>query len=75
MIVCEYTCGLCGVVRAKVEVEERGEEDVIEWTTKVMTPALVRDHEMRSPNCHPKKFTEVYIPITGAKKIGGPAIQ
>lgn len=69
-----YSCPDCGLQRVRCEVPTRVEEDVIAW----MNAALVHigaDHGRRSPGCHPKEFTDVMIPMTGANKIGGPAVQ
>lgn len=77
-ITCKYSCVECGLHRVEVEVPARSDdpaEDAVTWLEKIATPALVRDHERRSPNCHPKTFSEVMIPVTGVDKIGGVAIQ
>ena len=75
-IVCKYTCGLCEINEQPVSVPARTGEDVIEWVRLMMTPALMRDHLQRSPDCHPKEFESVMIPIPpGIKKIGGPVIN
>jgi hypothetical protein len=75
LIDCMYSCTLCGIVKAHVNVRARELENVLEWTENVLTPALVKDHDRRSPHCHPKSFSEVYIPMTGAKMVGGPCEQ
>lgn len=75
-ITCMYTCALCGIVKAHVQVPAREEsQDVVTWVREIAAVALAIDHNQRSPDCHPKEFTEIYIPITGAKIIGGPTLQ
>jgi hypothetical protein len=37
--------------------------------------ALSADHRRRSPRCTPKTLSEVMIPIAGADRIGGPAVN
>jgi len=70
-IQCKYSCDLCGIKRQIVTVAARQEEDVTTWMDKLCIPALVEDHRQRSPNCQPKSFTEVMIPITDdTEKIG-----
>lgn len=76
MITCKYTCGLCGITKQDVGVPARFGEEVTVWLRVMMTPALVRDHQKRSPDCHPTEFDSVWIPIPdGTKKIGGPVVQ
>jgi hypothetical protein len=75
VIACKYSCPLCGLRRVTVYVSIRLNEDVVEWMNKQVTPALMRDHEFRSPGCRATEFSEVMIPVTGANKIGGPTIQ
>lgn len=72
VIVCMYSCHLCGVHRVAVNVPVRTSEDVNVWMDDVAIPALVRDHESRSPGCKPSTFSEVMIPMTGRAKVGGP---
>lgn len=73
---CMYSCTVCGIVKAHVKVRLREEaENVVDWLQKVATPAFVADHERRSPDCRPTFFADVYIPISGAKFIGGPSVQ
>ena len=69
----QYSCVMCGIKRQVVEVPARTAEDVVVWMKQIMTPALVRDHEARSPFCHPKTLSEVLIPIEGASQVGGAA--
>lgn len=68
-----YACGLCNSERFEVEVNDRGQENVVQWMELVVTPALVLDHEMRSPGCKPSVFKEVLIPVPdGTEAIGKP---
>lgn len=69
-----YSCDLCGLKDVAVDVPMRGEEDVLQWMDKTVIH-LGNDHFRRHPECHPEKLTNIKIPITGAEKIGGPAIQ
>lgn len=76
MIKVMYSCNLCGLHKVVVEIEPRDpKQDVAAWMEKFLTPAVGGDHAQRSPGCHPETLSEVYIPVTGAAYIGGPAIQ
>lgn len=76
MIACKYTCADCGIKKQDVYVHARCGERVVDWFRNVMTPALVADHRMRSPDCHPTEFEQVLIPIpSGTEKIGGPVVN
>lgn len=68
-----YSCRVCGLMRVPVQVPARGEEDVVAWVEKVLTPALVADHKRRSFLCRPDTLSDVMIPVTGADKVGGAA--
>jgi len=70
-----YTCDGCNLKDAKVAVPARTTEDVVTWTQKIMAQAIADDHFRRSPHCYSKTMATVKIPITGANKIGGPALQ
>lgn len=70
-----YSCPLCNVVKAEVDVPARGAEDVITWTEKVMIIALAQDHARRSPTCRPRKLVDIMIPLTGTDRVGGPVGQ
>jgi hypothetical protein len=73
---CMYSCAVCGISKAHVKVPARLEgEGIREWLEQVAGVALAEDHERRSPGCHPNTLSEVYIPTTGAKFIGGPSVQ
>ncbi len=67
-IQCKYSCNACHVHRQSVTVEAREDQDVVTWLNTVCVPAMMRDHETRSPGCNPGKFDEVMIPL---KKDGG----
>lgn len=59
-----YSCNLCGIKDASVMVDQReDDEPLIMWMNK-MTQALCQHHDHRSPQCHPKKLSEVKIPIS-----------
>lgn len=73
-ILCYYSCHLCGLTKIPVEVPVRGEEDVITWVTETAR-LMSRDHDARSPDCHPKELHDLMIPVSGADKIGGPSIS
>jgi hypothetical protein len=72
---CKYSCSLCGIYRQEVDVQSRQDELITDWMDNVMIPALVADHEVRSPNCHPTKLSEVMIPMMGSNQIGGCAFN
>lgn len=74
-ITVKYSCSECGLHRVECAVEERGpEQTVVEWMDKV-TWALSRDHDRLSPGCHPQQLSELMIPMTGRKSVGGPVVQ
>lgn len=73
-ITCFYSCDLCGLTKTPVEVPARGEEDVRVWMDATIR-LISRDHDRRSPDCHPDRLHNLLIPMTGAAKIGGPAVQ
>ena len=73
MIKILYTCDLCGIKDAEVEVRERGdEEDIRDWM-QALTVAAGVDHAHKSPLCHPGTLTNVKIPISpSGGRIGDP---
>ena len=76
MIPVLYSCVLCGIQKRECMVPERGEtEDVVHWMRDTLPRSVQADHLAVSPNCTADKISEVYIPIDGADKIGGPPIQ
>lgn len=71
-----YSCHACGIEKAEVPVRYRSSsEEVLDWMLQVLTPALLADHDSRSPHCRPEGLDDVMIPITGAQYIGGPCLQ
>jgi hypothetical protein len=73
---CMYSCNFCGIHKASVDVPaRRDDQDVVVWVKEVAAVALSEDHSRRSPACTPLTLSEVYIPVDGAKFIGGPIEQ
>ena len=59
----KYSCTLCGLHRVTCGVEQRVDgQDIVEWMES-LGEALSRDHDKRSPGCHPKSLSEVMIPL------------
>ena len=71
----KYSCAACGIHRIVVQVPARQAEGVIDWVEKTMAQAISDDHTQRSPHCPSRTMSEVMIPMTGAEKVGGPAVQ
>ena len=71
----KYSCAACGIHRISVKVQARQFENVIDWVEKTMAQAISDDHSQRSPHCISRTMSEVMIPMTGAEKVGGPAVQ
>ena len=74
-IAVRYSCYECGLRRIPVDVPARTGEDVVMWMRAILTPALVADHQKRSPRCRPETFAEVMIPMTGTDRVGGAPVQ
>jgi len=75
MIDIRYSCHLCGLEKVHCDVPEREEgTDVVAWV-KMASARLSEDYARRSPDCHPESLSDVLIPVSGAKYIGGPAVQ
>jgi len=73
---CLYSCNVCGIKDAEVQVPARGAEDVIAWMNGTLTPHLVADHEQRSPGCRPQSLSQVKIPMpAGTDRVGGAPAQ
>ena len=73
---CMYSCLQCGIVKAPVDVPVRGEdEDMGHWVSETVGWAIKRDHDQRSPACGATKIDQVWIPLSGRDKVGGPEIQ
>lgn len=70
-----YSCSGCGLIKAKCEVPARTTEDVVVWTRDILGGAVGSDHHKRSPSCTSDTMSEVWIPITGSDKVGGPSLQ
>ena len=67
-----YSCDPCGVRRREVAVRERGPaEDVKAWTDATVR-AIARHHREQCPFCQADTLSELMIPLTGRRKIGGP---
>ena len=76
MITVRYSCHDCGLEDVPCDVPERADPtDIANWVQFVLADALYNDHRLRSPDCHVSAISEVKIPITGAKYLGGPAVQ
>lgn len=70
-----YTCGLCDVTDATVQLPARdSEQDLLEWMNQ-LTAAIQADHLRRSPGCFARKIRHVKIPIANAEWVGGPPVQ
>lgn len=67
-----YSCHLCGLTDIPVPVPARTDEDVLVWMEQT-GGLLSRDHDQRSPLCHPDKLSNVKIPMTGTDRVGGAA--
>lgn len=71
----KYTCGLCTVVDATVQVPARPSEmDLEKWMAN-LTAIIQADHQRRTPGCPARKLKQVAIPVSNAEWIGGPPIQ
>lgn len=69
-----YSCRDCDLERVPCMVPARGEEPVLAWMDATIR-VLAGDHARRSPACTARKLSDVMIPMTGADRIGGPAVQ
>jgi hypothetical protein len=73
-IECLYSCKLCGLLEVSVRVPAREEnQDIRAWMEQVLIVGIANNHSLRSPGCLAKVITEICIPITGVKYLGGPA--
>ncbi len=69
-IICMYTCHACASIKVKVAVPARENEDISDWIKA--TAQILGDHHCnRSPHCTERKV-DLWIPVEGADKIGGP---
>lgn len=69
-----YSCQMCALKDAAVDVPARGDEDVKVWMDATVL-AVWRDHWKRSPRCRPNVLTEMKIPVSHTDRIGGPPLQ
>lgn len=71
---CKYSCKLCGIHRAPIDVPSREDEDVRVWMDATVR-LIAQAHTLRSPHCQARELTELLIPTTGTDRIGGPIRQ
>ena len=73
-ITCKYSCRLCGDQRVSFEVPiRRLDQDVIDWMERRITPAMLIEHQKRSPGCYPETMSRIEIPApVGSPMIGRP---
>jgi hypothetical protein len=71
-----YSCDLCGLVDAPVQLPYReSSEDVVEWVHKVGA-ICAQDHMRRSPERKPETLQNIKIPMpAGTEWVGGPVQQ
>lgn len=69
-----YSCVLCGLDRATCVVPARADEDVRVWMDQTIR-VVAADHAHRSPTCTAQQLSNLMIPMTGADRIGGLAVQ
>lgn len=72
----QYTCLLCGIRDAVVQVPARRSEaeDLKAWMDATIV-LISAHHRRRSPTCHPRTLTNMKIPIDGVAYVGGPPVQ
>lgn len=71
-----YSCHLCALKKVTVEVPARTDsQDVKHWMEQVLIYAIADDHRKRSPRCMATSISEVMIPVSGADRVGGPAVM
>ena len=74
-ITVQFSCALCGVRRRRLDVPARtADQDVVAWMDATVR-RVWREHARLSPLCRPAELTELLVPVTGADRIGGPAVQ
>jgi hypothetical protein len=66
-----YSCRVCHLVDAVVEVPARtaDDENIIKWMNATII-VIGNDHRRRSPQCRPTQLHDVKIPIQG-EIVGG----
>lgn len=69
-----YSCRVCGLNEVGVDVPARESEDVVAWMDRTVR-LVAADHAWRSPDCRTDHLANLKVPLTGAAKIGGPAVQ
>jgi hypothetical protein len=69
-----YSCDECALSKVSCLVPAREDEDVTVWMEQTIR-LISADHDQRSPGCHPKMLKDLYIPMTGTDRIGGPTLQ
>ena len=69
-----YSCALCGLDRAPCSVPVRRDEDVRLWMDATIR-LVAANHAYRSPDCTAQQLSDLMIPMTGADRMGGPAVQ
>lgn len=68
-----YSCDGCGLHQVECAVRwRRADEEVQHWVEKGMGAAIAADHRRRSPGCRSRVMSEVMIPMTGRRVLGGP---
>ena len=66
----QYSCAVCGLTDASVNVPERVIDNVIHWFEHIAMPRVMEDHRKRSPDCKPKSLTNIKMPIAPDGTIG-----
>lgn len=74
-ITIKYSCDACGLRDTELSVPGREGEDIMEWMEKTVGQHIRKDHYVKSPSCDAESVQNLMIPITGAQKVGGPAIN
>lgn len=69
-----YSCRTCGLARIPCAVPARREEGLRAWLGAV-SERLTVDHRSRAPHCSTPELADLAIPMTGAKKVGGPPVN
>lgn len=72
----KYSCPECGLRDVEVKVPfRRSDHDVAEWMNELCV-ILSRDHDERSPQCHPEQLADIKIPTPeGTQWVGGPPVH
>lgn len=74
-ITVKYSCPLGCITQRTVDVPTREGENVVEWLEGVCMPAVAKDHRSASPFCRATSVKDLYIPMGGTDKVGGPVKQ